>query len=80
MSENSTSLGRAGRRAYHDEHSRVVDSAELLQEAAEAVEAPSLGRPTQQTLRELIELRDKDEAAITRLCAGEESPAAACAT
>lgn len=54
---------------YTSEHERVVDSAGLLREAAEAVEALSLGRPTQETLKELVELRDKAEAAITRLCA-----------
>jgi hypothetical protein len=54
---------------YASEHERVVDSAELLREAAEAVQALSLGRPTPETLKELVELRDKAEAAMTRLCA-----------
>jgi transcriptional regulator with XRE-family HTH domain len=65
---------------YLTEHERVVDSAELLREAAEAVEALSLGKPTQQTLKELVELRDKAEAAISRLCAGGDNAAAVHAT
>jgi hypothetical protein len=55
--------------AYTSEHERVIDSTELLREAAEAVEALSLGKPDQETIKELVELRDKAEAAITRLCA-----------
>lgn len=58
--------------AYSCEHERVVDSAELLREAAEAVQALSLGKPTPETLKELVELRDAAEAAITRLCAPKE--------
>ncbi|MDX6696068.1 MAG: hypothetical protein QOF02_3671 [Blastocatellia bacterium] len=57
---------------YSCEHERVVDSAELLREAAEAVQALSLGKPSQETLKELVELRDKAEAAISRLCAPEK--------
>lgn len=59
-------LGAGG--GYATERERVVDSAALLHEAAEAVEALSLGRPTPETLRELVELRDKAEAAISKLC------------
>ena len=54
---------------YRDEHERVIDSTEILREAAEAVEALSLGRPTPETLKELVELRDAAELAITRLSA-----------
>ena len=54
---------------YSCEHDRVVDSTEILREAAEAVEALSLGRPTPETLKELVELRDAAEMAITRLSA-----------
>jgi hypothetical protein len=56
---------------YACEHARVVDSTEILREAAEAVEALSLGKPTPEAVKELVELRDKAEAAISRLCAGE---------
>lgn len=62
---------------YASDHERVIDSAELLHEAAEAVQALSLGKPTHETLKELVELRDKAEAAITRLCAGGGMPAEA---
>ena len=58
---------------YASEHERVVDSTDLLKEAAEAVEALSLGKPSRDTIKELVELRDKAEAAITRLCAGGEA-------
>lgn len=54
---------------YADERSRVIDSTDLLREAAEAVEALSLGKPTPEVVKELVELRDKAEAAISRLCA-----------
>lgn len=57
---------------YQSEYERVVDSTEILREAAEAVEALSLGRPTPEAVKELVELRDKAEAAISRLCAGGE--------
>ena len=64
---------------YASEHERVVDSTDILREAAEAVEALSLGKPTPEAVKELVELRDKAEAAISRLCAGGEinSPAPA---
>jgi hypothetical protein len=52
---------------YQSEHVRVIDSTKILREAAEAVEALSLGRPTPETLKELVELRDAAELAITRL-------------
>jgi hypothetical protein len=55
---------------YASDHERVVDSTDILREAAEAVEALSLGRPTPETLKELVELKDAAEAAISRLCAG----------
>lgn len=55
---------------YSCEYDRVIDSTEILREAAEAVEALSLGRPTPETVKELVELRDAAELAITRLCAG----------
>lgn len=55
---------------YHSEHERVVDSTSILKEAAEAVEALSLSKPTPEALKELVELRDAAELAITRLCAG----------
>lgn len=64
------SLVELGAEPYLDEHERVVDSTEILREAAEAVEALSLGKPTPEAVKELVELRDKAEAAITRLCAG----------
>jgi transcriptional regulator with XRE-family HTH domain len=54
---------------YQSEHERVIDSTEILREAAEAVEALSLGRPTPETVKELVELRDAAELAITRLSA-----------
>ena len=57
---------------YSSEHERVVDSTEILREAAEAVEALSLGKPTPEAVKELVELKDKAEAAISRLCAGRE--------
>lgn len=52
---------------YAGEHERVMDSAELLREASEAVDALLTGRPSAEMLKELVELRDKAEAAITRL-------------
>ena len=61
---------------YRDEHDRVVDSTSLLREAAEAVEALSLGRPTPEALKELVELRDAAERAITRLGAVGSAPGA----
>jgi transcriptional regulator with XRE-family HTH domain len=61
---------------YQSEHERVVESTQILREAAEAVEALSLGRPTPEAVKELVELRDAAEAAISRLCAG-GAPAAA---
>jgi transcriptional regulator with XRE-family HTH domain len=57
---------------YAGEHERVLDSAELLREASEAVDALLTGKPTSQTLTELVQLRDKAEAAITRLSAPQE--------
>jgi hypothetical protein len=57
---------------YAGEHERVMDSAELLREASEAVDALLTGKPTPQTLKELVELRDKAEAAITRLSVPQE--------
>jgi hypothetical protein len=63
-------LVELGAEPYQNEHERVFDSTQLLREAAEAVEALSLGRPTPEAVRELVELRDKAEAAISRLCAG----------
>lgn len=54
---------------YEGEHERVLDSAELLREASEAVDALLTGKPSQETLKELVELRDKAEAAISRLSA-----------
>ncbi|MBV8857892.1 MAG: hypothetical protein JOZ02_13240 [Acidobacteria bacterium] len=64
------SLVELGAEPYHCEHERVVDSTEILREAAEAVEALSLSKPTPEAVKELVELRDAAEAAITRLCAG----------
>ena len=61
---------------YHSEHERVVDSTSILKEAAEAVEALSLGRPTPEALKELVELRDAAEMAITRLGAVGNAPGA----
>jgi hypothetical protein len=52
---------------YSDEHERVIDSAELMREANEALDAMLTGKPTPETLKELVELRDKCEAVITRL-------------
>jgi hypothetical protein len=54
---------------YADERERVGEAVEILREASEAVEALSLGKPTPETVKELVELRDKAEAAISRLCA-----------
>lgn len=62
---------------YSSEHERVIDSTEILREAAEAVEALSLGRPTPETVKELVELRDAAELAITRLCAHGQTGGAA---
>jgi hypothetical protein len=61
---------------YQSEHERVVDSTSILREAAEAVEALSLGRPTREALKELVELRDAAELAITRLGAVGSAPGA----
>lgn len=58
---------------YSSEHERVIDSTEILREAAEAVEALSLGRPTPETVKELVELRDAAELAITRLSAHQKT-------
>lgn len=61
----------AGAAPYSCEHERVLDSAELLREATEAVDALMTGKPSPGAVRELVELRDKADAAITRLSAGE---------
>lgn len=71
--EHFASIQEMSAEPYASEHDRVIDSAELLREAAEAVEALSVGKPTQDTVRELVELRDKAEAAINRLSAGTEA-------
>jgi hypothetical protein len=55
--------------AYANEHERVLDSMQILQEAKEAVEAIALGKPTADAIKELVELRDIAEKAITRLSA-----------
>ena len=55
----------------------MVDSTDILREAAEAVEALSLGRPTPEAVKELVDLKDKAEAAISRLCAAREVNSAA---
>lgn len=68
--EHFVSIVELGAGPYASDRERVVDSAELLRNAAEAVEALSLGKPTGETLQELVELRDKAEAAITKLCGG----------
>lgn len=52
---------------YADERERVADAAHILREASEAVDAMITGQPDGDTLRELVELRDKTEVAITRL-------------
>jgi transcriptional regulator with XRE-family HTH domain len=62
-------LVELGAEPYQSEHERVVDSTSILKEAAEAVEALSLGKPTPEALKELVELRDAAELAITRLSA-----------
>jgi hypothetical protein len=62
---------------YASEHERVVESTQILREAAEAVEALSLGKPAPEAVKELVELRDAAEAAISRLCAGGVVPGAA---
>ena len=58
--------------AYRNEHERVADSAVLLKEAVDAVNALQLGATPQDTLKELVELRDAAEAAMARLGAGVE--------
>ena len=77
--EFHVSLVELSAEPYQSEHERVVDSTEILREAAEAVEALSLGRPTPEAVKELVELKDKAEAAISRLCAGREVNSAAVA-
>lgn len=52
---------------YDGEHDRVLDSAALLREATEAVEALMTGKPSSATLKELVELRDKADEVISRL-------------
>ena len=66
---HSIAIQNAGAAGYGSEHERVMDSAAILREATEAVDAMMTGKPTPATLKELVELRDKAEAAITRLSA-----------
>lgn len=54
---------------YTSAHEKVVDATALLREANEAVEALALNKPTPETLNELVELRDRADALITRLSA-----------
>ena len=67
--EFHVSLVELSAEPYQSDHERVVDSTSILREAAEAVEALSLGRPTPETVKELVELRDAAELAISRLSA-----------
>jgi hypothetical protein len=57
---------------YGGEHERVMDSADLLREATEAVIALQTSQPTPEALKELVELRDAADAAITRLSVTQE--------
>jgi hypothetical protein len=68
---NAATILSARAEPYRSEHDRVVDSAGLLREASEAVDALMTGKPDRETLKELIELRDKTDAAINRLSAQE---------
>jgi hypothetical protein len=52
---------------YDGEHDRVLDSSSLLREATEAVDALMTGKPSSETLKELVELRDKADEVISRL-------------
>ncbi len=55
--------------AYHSQEERTADALSILSEARDAIEALSLNLPSQETLKELVELRDKADAVISRLCA-----------
>jgi hypothetical protein len=57
---------------YAGEHERVVDGTGLLREATEAVIALQTSQPTPEALKELVELRDAADAAITRLSVTQE--------
>jgi hypothetical protein len=57
---------------YADEEERRHDAMSLFGEAKDAVEALTLGKPTPETIRELVALRDAAEHAINRLCVTEE--------
>ncbi len=67
--EHYTILQEIASPTYSTERDRVLGSMEILKEAQEAVEALALGKPTTEVIRELVELRDKAEQAITRLSA-----------
>lgn len=57
---------------YGSDRERVADGTELLREAADAVEALSLGKPNDETVTQLVRLRDMAEQAINRLSASQE--------
>jgi hypothetical protein len=59
--------------AYHCQEERTVDAVAILSEAKDVVEALAFGKSSRETLKELVELRDKADEAIARLCAPEEA-------